>query len=480
MLLRVILVVDNTPLRNTIRKLLSDSEFIVETVRMGNHAWARASRKSGDVIIVSESLIPEPMEDSISMVQNLPELRSIIVVTESEEPEHQANLMSAGCDMVLYSGLSAESLAEVLEVVLAKLSHATLQSGPVRPRIAEPRLSDFVSESRTMQTFMHTVERVVHCDTSLLILGETGVGKERLAQAIHAEGSRSEGPFVAINCGALPEALLESELFGHEEGAFTGATRARRGAFEIAHNGSIFLDEIGELPLHMQVKLLRVLQDQRIRRVGGEDSFDVDVRIMAASNRDLEQEANEGKFRKDLFYRLSVVVLTIPPLRDRVEDIPLLVDDYIHHIGPRIGRTVSGIHPSAQDALVQYKWPGNVRELINVIERALLLCNGGEILPADLPESISSATSVSDKFVKIDQLVFNEENVPPRWLDRTLEDVRNQIVENVESSYLSAVLRLTGGRIGETADIAGIESRTLYDKMKKYGLKKEAFRNRKI
>jgi len=473
MLLRIILAVDTPPLRKTLRRLLSGKQLVVETVRMGKHAWERVARMSGDVIIVSESMIPDPLEDSLALMQNLPETRSIVAVTGSEDPERQADLLAAGCDMVLYSGLASESLSDVLETVLEKHNQIASRPGVVRPRLAEPRLSDFVSKSETMRAFIQTVERVIHSDTSLLILGETGVGKERLAQAIHAEGARSDGPFMAINCGALPEALLESEIFGHEEGAFTGATRSRRGAFEMAHNGTIFLDEIGELPLHLQVKLLRVLQEHNIRRVGGEESFGVDVRVMAASNKNLAQEVEEERFRKDLYYRLSVVVLTVPPLRDRREDIQPLTENYLEYLGPRIGRPVAGISSAALDSLARYDWPGNVRELINVIERAMLLCNSKEVTPEDLPEAISGGQSRSNRHVEIPA---SEKEVPAEWLNRTLQEVRDTIVRNVERNYLAAVLRHTGGRVGCTAERAGIEARTLYEKMKKYDLKKEDFR----
>jgi transcriptional regulator with PAS, ATPase and Fis domain len=214
------------------------------------------------------------------------------------------------------------------------------------------------------------------------------VGKERLARAIHAESRRSKGPFVAVNCAALSESLLESEPFGHEEGAFTGATRSHRGCFEIAHKGVIFLDEIGELPNHLQVKLLRALQDREITRVGSEQSFQVDVRMMAATNRDPREEVKTKRLREDLYYRLNVVTLTIPPLRQRSEDIPDIVASYLPWLRPRVGRDVTSIAPEALEALAHYSWPGNVRELINVIERAMLLCEGEQIRLADLPDTI--------------------------------------------------------------------------------------------
>jgi len=475
MLLRVILSVDDAKLRRKLRQLLSDNDVVVESVRGKRNLWERAARLSGDVVIATESVIPPPLEDSVTLMQSLPEPRSLVVICESEETEHHAALLAAGCDIVLYSGLVEESIADVLAAVLDKRRQLATQPPPGRRLLAEPRLSDFVSDSPTMQAFIQTVRRVLHSDTSLLILGETGVGKERLAQAIHAEGPRSAGPFVAVNCGALPEALLESELFGHEEGAFTGATRSRRGAFEMAHGGTIFLDEIGELALHLQVKLLRVLQEHEVRRVGAEKAFHVDVRVMAASNRDLELEVEDGRFRRDLFYRLSVVSLLVPPLRERVEDIPALVEGYIEYLGARIGREVYAVSQPAMDALRAYSWPGNVRELINVVERAMLLCEGEEIMPEDLPAGISASVLTPAGST----LTRSEKEVPAEWLEKTLPEIRAAVVEDLERSYLAAMLRQTGGRIGETAERAGIEARSLYEKMKRYGLRKEDFRPRR-
>ena len=479
MLLRVILAVDDAALRRKLRQILSDADAVVESVRGKKLLWERTARCSGDVVIATESVLPRPLEDSVTLMQSLPEPRSVVVICDTQDAEHHARLLAAGCDVVLYTGLVEDSIAEVLQTVLHKRRQLAARARPGRALLAEPRLSDFVSESPSMQAFMQTVRRVVQSDASLLILGETGVGKERLGQAIHAEGPRSAGPFLAVNCGALPEALLESELFGHEEGAFTGATRSRRGAFELAHGGTIFLDEIGDLALHLQVKLLRVLQEHEIRRVGAEKAFRVEVRVMAASNRDLEREVDGGQFRRDLFYRLSVVSLTVPPLRERVEDIPPLVESYIDYLGPRIGREVYAISQPAMDALRAYAWPGNVRELINVIERAMLLCNGEEITLEDLPATIAGTGAAFTSPRPSAAVPPSEEDVPAKWLEKTLPEVRAAVVQDLERRYLAALLRETGGRVGEAAGKAGIEPRSLYEKMKRYGLSKEDFRLRK-
>jgi len=476
MLTQVVLAVDNGAFRKRLRGLLRDAEDTVVDALTGKaHLWERAARKNCDVLVVSESTIPEPVEASVQLAHDTPSSPAVVVISDSDDATHHAKLVAAGCDEVFYADVPDETLAAALEAVLGKRRNQAEQSVRFPRSPAQPRLTDFISESPTMQAFMGTVQRVVKSDTSLLILGDTGVGKERLARAIHAEGPRSDGPFVAVNCGALPEALLESELFGHEEGAFTGATRSRRGAFELAHNGVIFLDEVGDMPLHLQVKLLRALQEHEVQRVGAEKSFGVDLRVMAASNRDLEAVVEAGGFRRDLYYRLSVVTLAVPPLRDRREDIPPLAESYLDYLGPRIGSSVSGISAEALAAMQEYDWPGNVRELINVVERAMLLCEGERISSNDLPVVIARGAVASTATTPLADIVASA-GLPLELLQRPLQEVRQEIVENFERAYITALLQETGGRVGETAKRAGIEPRSLYDKMKQYGFRKEDFR----
>jgi len=337
-------------------------------------------------------------------------------------------------------------------------------------------LADFFHASPPMQRLLQVVRKVVRSDSGLLILGETGVGKGRLARAIHQEGPRSAGPFLAISCGALPETLLESELFGHEEGAFTGATRSRRGYFELADGGTIFLDEIGELPLHLQVKLLQILEDHRLLRVGGDRHIHVDVRIMAATNRDLEAEMKANRFRADLYYRLAVVTISIPPLRERVEDIALLVQSYLEHFRLQQGRKVSAVTPQAMESLRSYEWPGNVRELMNVMERAVLLCQNSEIDLVDLPGTIVSRTPAGRKVPAPAAALERVEDLSPSVLAKPLQTVRAEFGAALDRAYLAAQLETAQGRIGETARRAGINPRSLYELMKRYGLSKHAFK----
>ena len=325
-------------------------------------------------------------------------------------------------------------------------------------------------ESRAMQVFMEEVNQVIPSDSPILLTGETGVGKEHLAKAIHAQSPRSVGPFISINMAAMPENLLESELFGHEQGAFTGAVRYRRGAFELAHGGTIFLDEIGEMPLHLQTKLLRVLQDYEVKPLGGENIIELDVRVIAATNRNLEEAVALGAFRQDLYYRLSVLMLTIPPLRYRKEDIPTMVRRFTTLFRYKIGREISGFSEKALNALCRYDWPGNVRELMNVIERAILLCRSHEIGMTELPNVFNGDAATNG--VLLPGMMLETDDL----LSKTLPEIQLEIMDQVEQLYLERVLSKTRGRINQAAQIAGIHPRGLYNKMKRLGLRKEAFK----
>jgi len=486
MIARVILAINNSELRKQLRRILARPDVLVEISRSKTRLWQTLDEVTADLIVVSRSLLPDPPEHVLNVANTLPDAPGVVVLVEQDDAAETAELLAAGCEAVLDTSLPSESVREVLDTLLERRREQSRQElailqTPARPRqpLAKPSLSDFVSDSPVMQTFMSTVRRVVTADVALLLLGETGVGKERLGRAIHAESPRTGGPFVAVNCGALPETLLESELFGHEQGAFTGASRSRRGCFELAHNGTLFLDEIGEMPLHLQVKLLRVLQEQEFQRLGGEKTITVDVRIMAATNRDLASEVAVGGFRRDLFYRLGVVTLTVPPLRERQDDIPELVDSYIEYLRPRIGREVRSITPEAVQALKRYEWPGNVRELINVLERAILLCDGEEITLLDLRDTLGprAAPAVA---VAAAELGGSRIPSPPTfseaWLDRSWREVRQEALETLERAYLAGLLRETRGRVGETAKRAGIRPRSLYEKMQRLGLRKEQFK----
>jgi len=445
-------------------------------------------------------MIPKPMDSGLSILNNLPEKPMTIILHANDSSVDHAQLLAAGADSVLYSGVAPRRLFEVMETLIESRRQYNLIDRYDRRGRLKPKISDFVSESHLMQIFMEEVHQVVNSDTTLLILGETGVGKEHLARGIHAEGPRSNGPFVAVNTAALPEQLLESELFGHEQGAFTGAIRARRGSFELAHGGTLFLDEIGDMPLHLQTKLLRVLQEYEIVPIGGEEPTWVDVRVIAATNKNIEQEIEKGRFRRDLFYRIGVISLTIPPLNRRKEDIPALIRGFISHYRKRIGRDVVGISDEAVIAMSRYHWPGNVRELMNVIERAMLLCRGNVITLENLPVGIlTEETFQTEKNVSNtrdhdipshychpeeadhlqDKALYSRTSVlfdATHWEGKTLPQVTQEVLRKVEKIYIEQVLSTSKGRVGKAAKLAGIHPRGLYNKMKQLGIHKESYK----
>lgn len=308
-----------------------------------------------------------------------------------------------------------------------------------------------VARSKNMQVVVDLARRIAKVDATVLITGESGVGKERIAQLVHQESPRALGPFIAVNCGAITETLLESELFGHARGAFTGAVASRPGLFEAASGGTLFLDEIGEVSQSMQVKLLRVLQEREIRRIGESQTRAVNVRILAATNRDLVQEVTDGRFRQDLFYRLKVVELHVPPLRERHHDILPLGRLLLAEAALRMNRGITGLSPAAADQLLRHDWPGNVRELENAMERAVALASGNRVELADLPEDIRHT------------------------LPKPIASVGNvQSLEDVERDYILAVLKINRGNQTQTAKQLGIGTATLYRKLKKYRLSTES------
>ena len=310
--------------------------------------------------------------------------------------------------------------------------------------------SNIIGQSGVMQEIFKSVEKVVNSNVTVLIQGESGTGKELIARAIHFHSSvRSGKPFVAVNCTALPESLLESELFGHEKGSFTGAVGRRIGKFEQANNGTIFLDEVGLMSFATQAKLLRVLQEREFERVGGAELLKVDVRVISATNRDLEDAMKKGEFREDLYYRLSVFPIKLPALRERREDIPLLAAHFLKKYSDQENKKVEGINPDSLELLMAYNWPGNVRELENAIERAVVLTNDDEITAKELPQAVRS---IGEK------KIYESDNTLSSWIEKLEEDaLRQALLENE-------------GNISKTAKKLGIGRATIYRKAKKYGL----------
>ncbi len=327
------------------------------------------------------------------------------------------------------------------------------------------KFEDLNSRSARMLDLFQLIPRVAQTDSPVLIVGETGTGKELVAAAIHRQSRRRENEFFTVNCGALTETLLESELFGHEKGAFTGAIRTKKGYFELADRGTLFLDELGTISPAMQVKLLRVLQQMEVRRVGGSTLQKVDVRIVAATNASLEEAVARGTFREDLYYRLNVVQISLPALRERAEDIPLLAEVFRKKFCDSFERPdITHLTPAALRWLKAYPWPGNVRELENVIERAVILCRGPGLGEDDLPERLRRSPEQP------------RTTVPTFDLDEPLPEVLRRVQAAVEREYIRRLLRRFKGHLGRAAEHAGVNRRTLYNKMQAFGLRREDFR----
>jgi DNA-binding NtrC family response regulator len=475
MVLRILLISEDPNLRRRVRTLMKGADTLISTSGGGEEFWRNLSTETFDLLLVEETSLPRPVADTVAAVRNLPEQPDVVVLRKDEDSQGAAGLISIGCMATIPAGLDDTVFQETLMALLKRRRSRSQQIKLLSELPSRHTLDDVVFKSPAMRSVVEVARRVSGTDTTLLLLGETGVGKEWLARAIHEEGPRADKPFIAVNCSAIPETLLESELFGHEEGAFTGASRAHRGQFELAHRGTLFLDEIADTPLQLQAKLLRALQEKRIKRVGGEHEIETDARVMAATNRDLEAEMEARRFRPDLFYRIGVVTITVPPLRKRREDIADLVRDQFHLFQRRIGRELTGLEPEVMEALVAYDWPGNVRELINVIERAVLLCRGNKIRLADLPAVISNRRALLPKATG-EAVAQVTEDVSPHLLEVPLKQAREEVVSTFERGYLTGLLQRTEGRIGVTARMAGITTRALYDKMRRYDLRKEDFK----
>lgn len=477
MLLRI-LIVGEKALTQRLAGLVRHDNVILEKRERASLKYEPLP-ESFELVVAEEGSFNEPLDVVAQTLRKIPDAPEVIALQRLEDPVRRAALLTAGCLGVLSLQLPDEVLAGPLNAIINRRRELLVQRLGMSRLVDKNRLGDFASNSPAMTKMLQMAQRVAEADSSLLILGETGVGKEWFARAIHAEGPRARAPFIAVNCAAVPESLLESELFGHERGAFTGASKSRRGYFELAHKGTIFLDEITEMSPHLQAKLLRVLQERQVQRLGAEKPIDVDLRIMAATNRDPEEAIKAKTFRSDLYYRLSVVTLPIPPLRERMEDIPVLARRYLEKFRVQMRRPPLELSAAALVALCRYPWPGNVRELINVMERAVLLTPGTVIHPEDLPESIalaagSAVSEVSGTAVAGLQPIALESL--GNWRGQTFKELRRRALIQLELQYLDAVLRDTRGSIMRTANVLGVAPRSVYNKMRLYKLNKEDYK----
>jgi two-component system response regulator PilR (NtrC family) len=390
---RILVVDDEQSMREFLEIFFRGEGYDVLTASDVDSALLALDSDDFDVVI---SDIQMPRRSGLELLDAVKEIAPqtvVIMITAFATTETAITAMKQGAYDYVTKPFKVDELRLVVEKALEKRLLAT-ENQRLRSELRkETRRRQLVGNGRAMEQLYELVARVADTKTNVLVCGESGTGKELVARAIHDQSERREQPFVAVNCGAIPENLLESELFGHVKGAFTGAVSNKPGLFETAHRGTLFLDEIGELPGTLQVKLLRVLQDKALRRVGGTSDHQIDVRIVAATNRRLEDEVAAGRFREDLYYRLNVIQIGLPPLRDRTEDIPLLVQHFVEKYASELGKPVPGFSEAAMKRLLDYPFPGNVRELENMVERAVALSPGGTIGPESLPPSVLEPTA---------------------------------------------------------------------------------------
>jgi DNA-binding NtrC family response regulator len=447
---RILVVDDEEIVRESLSAWLSKDGYTVETAEDGPRALEKARAEAYAILLVDLKM---PGMDGLQVLAEVKKLQaetSVVIMTAYATVDTAVAAMKDGAYDYLVKPFEPEELSLMTSKIVAQQS--LLRENVLLRKLArrEYRFRDLVSKSPAMQGLFELARTAARSESTILILGESGTGKELLARAIHAESPRHGGPFVAVSCAALTETLLESELFGYEKGAFTGAVGQRRGKFELASGGTLFLDEIGDVSPKLQMDLLRVLEDRRFYRVGGTEPLRADVRFVAATNRDLPKAVQQGQFRDDLFYRLNVIALTLPPLRERREDIPLLVEHFVETLGAQTGRRVDGVSAEALDALCAHDWPGNVRELRNALERALVVAPGRIIEKKDLGLTAPGAGAAGNHGTH-----------------------RRASLEEVEHEHIEAVLADTGGNVSQAARILGIDRVTLYNKMKKYGLRRE-------
>lgn len=453
-----ILVVDDEEImRESLCAWLQEDGFQVEALATGREAMEAIKQKVYDAILLDLKL---PDMDGLEILKHSKRYQPntpVLMITAYGSVDTAIRAMKQGATDYITKPFNPEELSLTLHHILDDLA---VRRENIYLKLKLEKRYDrqgIISKSHKMQQIFDLISTIADTRSTVLIQGESGTGKELIARAIHYSSNRAHHPFVSVSCAALVETLLESELFGHEKGAFTDARTLKRGKFELADGGSLFLDEIGEISPKLQLNLLRVLQEREFHRVGGEEPIRVDVRVIAATNKNLEQAVREGSFREDLYYRLNVISIHLPPLRERKEDIPLLVDHFVEKFNIESGKRVKGVSEEVLQILIEHDWPGNVRELENVIERAVIINRGGIILPEDLPPYLSGRSALSGV----------QESLVQQACAGQLT------LQEVEKAHIQNILQETGWNIARTARILGIDRSTLYAKIRRYGLKPE-------
>lgn len=442
-----IMIVDDEPsVRESLAAWFEDDGYAILTAQNAAEALQHMQNTSVDIILLD---IKMPGMDGLALQDRIREFNTeviIIIITAFATVDTAVRALKAGAFDYTTKPVDPDELSHLVRNAVEKI-RLQRENRAMRDSIDQLQfVDDIIGESAEMQKVLEMVRNVAPTDSSVLILGQSGTGKELIARAIHMNSRRRYFPLIPVNCGAIPESLLESELFGHEKGAFTGAQYRRKGKFEMSQGGTIFLDEIGTLSLKSQVDLLRVLEDREFHRIGGERTVKVDFRLICATNVNLEDEVKEGRFREDLYYRINVFTITIPPLRERRPDIPLLARYFVERHAKAMTKVEPAISTEAMDVLLTHDWPGNVRELENALERAVVINKGDVIKPEDLPVQVG----------------------------RESEGPRSSSLAEVEKDHIRHMLSDNNWNISRTAEQLGIDRVTLYNKIEKYGLKRPA------
>ena len=452
----ILVVDDDDAHRSMLRTMLRSWGFNVEEATDGDEAVERVRERAFDAVL---SDVRMARMDGIHALKAMLEYNPalpVVLMTAFSSVETAVDALRLGAYDYLVKPLDFDLLRETLEQAIERSQHS-VENRELRRQLTEAASSqEIVGRSDALKRMLGFIETVAPTEATVLITGESGTGKELVARALHTASARADKPLVTVNCAALTETLLESELFGHEKGAFTGADRRREGRFVQANGGTLFLDEIGEMPLQLQAKLLRALQQGEIQRVGSDIPITVDVRVIAATNRNLLREAQEKRFREDLFFRLNVISIEVPALRQRGDDIPLLAAYFLQRFAERNRKSIKGFSPQALDSMRRYQWPGNVRELENAVERAVILCCGDLVTPAELPDTVAQAPE-------------------PAEAPETAEAISlaGMALEDVERLAIEDTMRQTGDNKSEAARRLGITRATLHNKLRKYGLEQD-------
>ncbi|UCD63709.1 MAG: sigma-54-dependent Fis family transcriptional regulator [Candidatus Zixiibacteriota bacterium] len=447
---KILVIDDEDSMCNFMEIMLAKDGYRVDTVTSGSDGIVLLKEKNYDLVIADLNMPEMTGIDVLKEVRSFKEDQDLIVMTAYASVDTAIEAMKHGAVDYITQPFKVDEIKLVIEKCISR-KRLVKENDTLKKQLqGDSSFDNFLGTSEVVVKLKKVARRIAASDSTVLVRGESGTGKDLIAKAIHHHSPRCGGPFVSINCAALPENLLESELFGHRKGSFTGAIRDKDGLFKVADGGTFFLDEVGNTSTAIQVKLLRVLEEKKIIPVGDTKPIDVDVRLIAATNSDLEAEVKSGRFRADLFYRLNVIPVFIPPLRERKEDIGLLTKYFIEKYCHKVKLPPKDLSPQAMDLLMSYHWPGNVRELENTIERAVLLNRSDTLDVADFPERLTTAEKVT---------AVNE------------SEPANPTLESIEKAYIHYVMSRTGGKKSKAAKILGIDPSTLYRKLERYNLK---------